>query len=168
MPTFSTTIKGDNSLNLYLKNITKEMKPYIIDGLKESGSLLNEEVKNKFGKYQEGWPKLKRETVLAKYRKRQLHAIKNNNSNFTRRFNGTIGADDPLVLHGTLRDSISYDVNANDLNVVVYSDVPYAAVQEYGYENVPARSFMRLTLWDKEDDITNIISNKIENIIGRG
>ncbi len=160
---------GDKELIHYLDNLSRHTKSSVVKGLREVGQHLEKEVKSKFGTYQKGWPKLKRETVKAKYRQRSLSAWRSGAiKTLAEAFNSTIGNDDPLILHGKLRDSIENEVYDSELTTLVYSDVEYAAVHEYGFakKNVPARSFMRLTLWDEEEKVVELINARLEIIIG--
>lgn len=169
MTQFKIDIYGDKELILYLQKITQEMKPNLKSSLSDIGKHLKSEVKNKFGNYQRGWAKLKRATVIAKYNRRKLFALQNPGiSNAINKINKSFSGDAPLVLNGVLRNSIKYKVNTDKMNTVVYSNNPYSAVHEYGYapKNIPARSYMRLTLWDEEDTIRRIISNRVGIIIG--
>jgi phage gpG-like protein len=159
-------IWGDKELVVYLNKMSAAMKPEILLGLAEIGSHLVEETKKKFGSYQHGWPKLKRSSVIAKWNKRaRLNGFKS--ANFSRligMFNQGFG-DDPLVLSGKLRDSIQHELNIEQLESVIYSDVEYAAVHEYGHGNVPARSYLRLTLWDNEDYVNRVLNSRIEKLL---
>jgi phage gpG-like protein len=159
-------VYGDKELILYLNNISEEMKPQLVIGLEDIGQHLEKETKAKFGTYQKGWPKLKRASVIAKWNRRaQLNGFKRANfSNLVGLFNQGMG-DDPLVLSGKLRDSISHEVNSAQLETVIFSDVEYAAVHEYGHGRVPARSYLRLTLWDNEDYIRKVIDDRVQRLL---
>jgi phage gpG-like protein len=155
-------ITGDKELSFYLGNIAKNIKPQALAGLNEIGTHLQKKVKAKFGKYQEGWPKLKRASVIAKYRKRGLSGI---STKGRKKSSSATGGDDPLVLFGQLKNSIEKELNTGSMEVEVYSDNIYSAVHEYGYKNVPARSYMRLTLAQEEDEVVKIMGNRIEKIL---
>jgi phage gpG-like protein len=162
-------ITGDKELILYLDRTSKRLDAEYKDVLEDVGDHLEKKVKEKFGKYQNGWAKLKRATVIAKYRKRALSKITSRTrfNSLVARMNVAIGDDDPLVLFGNLRDSIKHEVNMANLESVTYSDNPYSAVHEYGHKHVPARSYMRLTLWDEEEYIMRLVSARIGNVIRR-
>jgi phage gpG-like protein len=153
---------GDKELAFYFGRIAKNIKPQAISGLNEIGNHLLKEVKAKFGKYQAGWPKLKRASVAAKYKRRGLSGISTKGKS---KASKATGADDPLVLHGALRDSIEKELDTAAMEVVVYSDNVYSAVHEYGYKNVPSRSYMRLTLAQEEDKVVDIMENKIGKML---
>lgn len=154
-------IIGGKELSIYLGKVEKGIKTQIISGLREVGNHLQDKVKERFGHYHPSWPKLKRASVIAKYRRRTLNGI----SAKGRKISFSIGPDEPLILFGNLRDSINKDVNIGAKEVVVFSDNPYSAVHEYGYKNVPARSYMRTTLYDEQDEVVDIIGRKIGRII---
>lgn len=162
----NVNVYGDKELIVYLKNVSASTRPQIISGLAEIGQHLENETKEKFGTYQTGWPKLKRASVIAKYNRRaQLNGFRR--ADFTRLiglFNQGMG-DDPLVLSGKLRDSISHEVNPSQLETVIFSDVEYAAVHEYGHGPVPARSYLRLTLWDNELYVLRVMNNRMLNLL---
>lgn len=165
---FDYKIIGDKELQIYLNNITNNMKPEINKGLNEIGIHLQKKVKDKFGEYQEGWPKLKRETVIAKARKRALRGSSRSKfSSLAKSFNSSMGSDDPLSLFGDLEGSVKRENNLAALSTKVYSDNEYAAVHEYGYapKNIPARSYMRLTLYQEEEDIVRILSERVGRLI---
>ena len=153
---------GDKELGIYLRRVADNIKPQIVAGLNEIGNHLEEKVKDKFGTYQSGWPKLKRASVIAKYKSRVLKGMKARDGSMSFI---TTGGDDPLLLSGTLRDSIQKDVKAGALEVEIYSDNIYSAVHEYGYKQVPSRSYMRLTLTQEEEEVENIIDRNIGRII---
>lgn len=159
---FNIKINGDNELILYLNNASSKIRNNIPIALKNISTHLEKEVKDKFGKYQQSWPKLKRATVIAKYKRRSLKSHKRKGLN-----SGTIpiGADDPLILFGELEKSIKKE--SNNTRAKVYSNNPYSAVHEYGYapKNIPARSFMRLTLMQEEDEVKKIVNKYIERAI---
>jgi hypothetical protein len=159
-------IWGDKELVVYLNKMSAEMKPEILLGLGEIGIHLTEETKKKFGTYQTGWPKLKQASVIAKWNRRaQLNGFKR--ASFTRlagMFNLGFG-DDPLVLSGKLRDSIAHELDFEKMEAIIYSDVEYAAVHEYGHGPVPARSYLRLTLWDNEDYVNKVLNDRIEKLL---
>jgi phage gpG-like protein len=150
-------IIGDKELALYLGRISSKIKPQAIKGLNEIGDHLEKEIKNKFGTYQVSWPKLKRASVIAKYKRRSLGGGAKGTA--------SVGGDDPLVLFGRLQNSIQNDVKAGNLEVEVFSDNVYAAVHEYGYKNIPPRSYMRLTLWQETDNVVDIMSKHIGRVI---
>lgn len=155
---FDIKIIGDKELVLYLQKIDESIKPQIISGLKDVADYLQEKVKDKFGKYQPSWPKLKRASVIAKYRRRGLSGAKVKGG-------FTLGPDDPLILFGNLKNSIDKEVNNGELEAVVFSDNVYSAVHEYGYKNIPARSYMRTTLDEETEKVIDIIGNKIEKLL---
>jgi phage gpG-like protein len=151
-------IIGDKELVAYLNGIDKNIKPQIKSGLSDIGTHLKREVKNKFGVYQKTWPKLKRASVIAKYRRRTLAGFK------TKKGKGSsIGSDDPLFLFGNLKNSIQKELSG--LEVTIYSDNEYSAVHEYGYKHVPARSYMRLTLDEETENVVKIMDSKIGKLI---
>lgn len=154
-------ITGDRELALYLGRASSGIKKQIYSGLDDIGEHLQKKVKEKFGTYQSGWPKLKRASVIAKYRKRALKGIKTG----ARKIAFTVGADDPLVLFGNLEKSIQKEVNKTAMQTIVFSDNVYAAVHEYGYKQIPARSYMRLTLSDETNEVIKILDAKIGRII---
>lgn len=165
---FRVDIIGDNELVLKFNNASKEIKDALNSELVEVAKHLQKEIKGKFGEYQPGWPKLKRASVIAKYRKRALRGIKSssNVSGLAQQFNSfSIGPDEPLILFNELKESIEYETNKAAMTATVFSDKVYAAVHEYGYKNVPSRSYMRKTLWDEEDIIIKMINNRIDRII---
>jgi len=173
MGLFKVKVEGVESLRYYLRNIKVANQRELNKSLNEIGSYLEGKVKDKFGVYQHGWPKLKTATVLAKQRRRSsLRSYKKASfTKFIKKFNKAIGGDDPLVLFGKLHQSIKHQLRGTkmDKEAVVYSDNEYSAVHEYGYapKNIPARSYMRTTLLDEEDYIVQIISNRIGNIVRR-
>lgn len=157
-------IIGDRELNLYLGKLDKKVDIVAISGLDKIGDHLKDKVKDKFGKYHSSWPKLKRASVITKYRRRALQGMPIG----TRKLgNIIIGPDDPLVLFGRLKDSIEKDLNVAAKEVEIYSDTPYSAVHEYGYapNNIPARSYMRTTLYEETNEIIDIMDNEIGKII---
>lgn len=156
-------IVGDKELQIYLENIKKDMKETLISGLDEIGNHLQKEVKDKFGNYQSSWPKLKRASVIAKYKKRG--GLKKGKIKRGSLITIALGPDDPLILFGDLKESIEKEINSGALEAIVYSDNPYSAVHEYGYKSVPARSYLRLTLWDEENNVVKIIDNKISRLL---
>lgn len=163
-------IVGDKELQIYLNKMIKGMRNEINKGMDEIGRHLKKEVKSKFGKYQQGWAKLKRATVVAKYKRRKLAGYKHKRSKLSSlasMFNFGIGPDDPLSLFGDLEKSIYHKNNKSNLSTTVYSDDEKAAVHEYGYapKNIPARSYMRLTLFQEEDYVVKILSNRVGNLI---
>ncbi len=162
-------IFGDKQLALYLGRVSQSMKPSLQSGLGEVGRHLRDEAKKRLGSYQRGWAKLKRATVVAKQRRRGglVGSRRAGLSKLVSSVNSSLNGDEPLVLDGKLKNSINYEVNMDSMNTVVYSDNPYAAVHEYGYapKNVPARSYMRLTLWEEEDTVKKIISNRVGRIL---
>lgn len=166
---FDIQVVGDKELVVYLENITKKMKSEIHTSLSDVGKHLKGKVQEKFGKYQSGWPKLKRASVIAKAKRRGgLKGMKSKTgTRKAKRVNsiGTGGADDPLVLFTKLKSSIRYEVKKGSMEAVVYSDEVYAAVHEYGYKNVPSRSYMRLTLTQEEAYVVNIIKNRINGLL---
>jgi phage gpG-like protein len=153
---------GDKELGIYLGRVANSIKPQLISGLNEIGNHLEEKVKDKFGKYQSGWPKLKRASVIAKYKSRALKGMKARDGSMSFI---TTGGDDPLLLSGQLRDSIQKDVKSGALEVEIFSDNIYSAVHEYGYKHVPSRSYMRLTLSQEEEEVEDIIDRNIGRII---
>lgn len=64
------------------------------------------------------------------------------------------------VKTGALRDSIAYDVDADDLSVRFGSPLLYARFVEFGHDHetytVPPRSFLRRTADDLADDYARI------------
>lgn len=156
---FDIKIVGDNELQLFLNRTAKNIKPALISGLDEAGDLLQGKIKEKFGTYQAGWPKLKRASVIAKSRKKtQLKGVKRGSA-------VSIGIDSPLLLMSNLKNSIQKEIRNAGLEAVIFSDEVYAAVHEYGYKQVPARSYMRLTLWDEEENVIRIIESKIDKLL---
>lgn len=155
---------GDKELQLYLKNLNKNINKQIISGLDDIGDHLHNKVKDRIGNYHPSWPKLKRASVIAKYRRRTMKGAA---SRATKGISFNIGPDEPLILFGDLKKSISKELNIGSKEVVVYSDAPHAAVHEYGYapKNIPSRSYMRTTLWDETDEVVNIMNRKIGKII---
>lgn len=155
-------LEGDRALALYLGNVASNVKPAAIKGLNIIGKHLEKEVKDKFGKYHSSWPKLKRASVIAKYLRRTLKGGANG-----RKISFNVGADDPLVLFGNLKDSIKNELNKGVLEVEVYSDNVYAAVHEYGYapKKIPSRSYMRVTLSEESNNVVDIMDNEIGRII---
>lgn len=164
-------MEGDDKLIFYLKGIEKNIEKQIRLSLKEVVDHLFDEVRNKFGTYQKGWPKLKRATVIAKYRRRLSKGGGLSSSKFSGVISSTAGAmnDDPLILFGDLRESIERQIRGSGQNMegVVFSDAKHAAVHEYGYapKNIPARSYARLTLWEEEDYIIKLVNNRIARLI---
>jgi phage gpG-like protein len=153
-------ITGDRELALYLGKIAKNIKPNALKGLNKIGDHLQKEVKAKFGNYQAGWPKLKRASVIAKYKRRGLGGgASRGGASFAS------GPDDPLVLFGNLKDSIEKELHTSSMEVEVYSDNIYSAVHEYGYKHVPARSYMRLTLSQETQEVVDIMDNEIGRTI---
>jgi phage gpG-like protein len=152
-------IVGDKELALYLGKLAKKVsnsKPM----LSEISKHLRDEAKEKLGKYYKSWPKLKRSSVIAKYRRRALKGTRVNGGS-NKSFG--IGADDPLILFGKLKKSIMAEVRGDE--AVAYTDNEYSAVHEYGYKHVPARSYMRTTLHDEEEKIMDIVNDKISKDI---
>lgn len=166
---FDIQIVGDKELVIYLENITKKMKSSLESSLNEVGKHLKGKVQEKFGKYQSGWPKLKRASVIAKAKRRGgLAGMKSKTGSAkAKRVNsiGTGGADDPLVLFSKLKGGIKHEVRKGAMEAVVYSNEVYAAVHEYGYRQVPSRSYMRLTLTQEESEVVRIIMNRINTIL---
>jgi phage gpG-like protein len=164
-------MEGDDKLLIYLKGIEKNIEKEIRASLREAVDHLFDEVRGKFGKYNKGWAKLKRATVIAKYRRRMSKGSGMSSSKFSGVISSTAGAmaDDPLILFGDLRESIERTIKGSGQNMqgVVYSDAKHAAVHEYGYapKNIPARSYMRLTLWEEEDYIVKLVNNRIARLI---
>jgi phage gpG-like protein len=162
---------GEEKLIAYLGKVEKQMKPNIRAALRDSVNHLQQEVKNKFGRYNKDWAKLKTATVIAKYKRR----MRRGSGVSTIRFSGTISGvanaitEDPLVLFGTLKNSIEKKVTSvgGNFTGIVYTDAPHAAVHEYGYapKNIPARSYARLTLWEEQDYIIRIVNNRIARLI---
>lgn len=149
-------MEGDKKLMVYLDSLGKNIKSEIDKSLNQIADHLQDKVKDKFGTYQQGWPTLKRASVIAKYRRRSLSSVGRG-----RVGSYTVGSDDPLILFGKLRDSIEKEVNSTSNEAIVFSDNEYSAVHEYGYKNVPSRSYMRLTLAQEEDEIHKIININI-------
>lgn len=162
---------GDNQLIIYLKNVDKKIEPNIKSALKDIVDHLHTRVTSKFGTYQAGWAKLKRATVIAKYKRRMKKGKGIKSARFSGSASGVANAitEDPLVLFGSLKESIQKKVTGSMGNYegVVYSDAKHAAVHEYGYapKGVPARSYMRLTLFEEEDYIVRIVNNRIARLI---
>jgi phage gpG-like protein len=167
----TTKIEGDDKLLIYLKDVEKNIEKQLRLALKDAVDHLFDEVRNKFGKYNKGWAKLKRATVIAKARRRMGKGGGMSSSKFSGVISSTAGAmnDDPLILFGNLRESIERKVTGSGQHMegIVYSDAKYAAVHEYGYapKNVPARSYMRLTLWEEENFIVRLVNNRIARLI---
>lgn len=155
---------GDNELVVYLNRTSENIRKVIPDALQEVSEHLEEKVKDKFGEYQAGWPKLKRASVIAKYRRRSMKGFNRPKLNSGGSASSG-GADDPLVLFGELQKSIRKESNSSEAKV--YTDNPYSAVHEYGYapKGVPSRSYMRLTLMQEEDEVIKIVERKINNIL---
>jgi phage gpG-like protein len=154
---------GDRELNMYLNRTMDGIKKEINSGLKDIADHLKDKVQEKFGTYHSSWPKLKRASVIAKYRRRgRLKGMPSRGP-----IRAVIGADDPLVLFGKLKGSIEKEINYGAKEAVVYSDAEHAAVHEYGYapKGVPSRSYMRVTLWEETDEIVKIIDSKIDKLI---
>lgn len=161
MSSLNVKIEGDKELIFYLNNMSSNLKRKALFGLDEAGDYLEEKIKAQFGKYHPTWPKLKIATVIAKYRRRTLNGM----SAKGRKISFGIGTDDPLLLFGNLRNSIQKELNQSEMEVVIFSDNEYAAVHEYGYKSIPARSYMRTTLDDETEQIVKIVSNEIGRII---
>src|SRR5690554_3981333 len=125
-------ITGDNELIFYLNKTSSKIKNEANKGLKDVGKYLEEKVKEKFGNYQKGWKKLKRETVAAKQRRRAKlsGSSKKSFKKLISNINSKMDSDEPLFLFGELMQSIKHE-NKN-LETIVYSDNEYAAVHEYG------------------------------------
>lgn len=158
-------IKGENELILSLNKSAQSLRPKLLEALNEIGRHVEDESKKKFGTYQRTWPKLKRASVIAKYHRRALgNGVKRPKLSGLAAFFGSGMGDDPLILHGDLKNSIKHEVNEGALETIIYSDDKKAAVHEYGYKNIPARSYLRLTLWDEEDKINSIVKNKVGDI----
>lgn len=155
---FDVKLVGDRELVFYLEKLSAGIKPAALVGLNEVGQYLEEKIKERFGKYHASWPKLKRASVIAKYRRRSLSGGQRKTGLST-----YYGADEPLILYGNLKNSI--DKEMGDMEVTVFSDNVYAAVHEYGYKQVPARSYMRTTLADEEEKLTDIIGKSIGRLI---
>lgn len=159
-------IKGDNELILYFNKMASKTKPKMIDGLKDASKHLQKKIQEKFGKYQTDWAPLKRATVLAKYRRKSMMSVKKTRFNkLVAKRNTTIGSDNPLVLYSNLQRNVDYEINISDLSATIFNDEPYAAVHEYGYKNVPSRSYMRSTLNEEQDEVFKIIDKKISDLI---
>jgi phage gpG-like protein len=157
-------VRGDKDLIIYLNKSSNQIKPQILSALKLIGQHVEEEAKKKFGTYQRSWPKLKRASVTAKYRRRALgNGVKRPNLSGIASFINTGVGDDPLILMGKLKESIKHELNESQLEAVIFSDDKKAAVHEYGYapKKIPARSYLRLALWDSEKDIEEILARKI-------
>jgi hypothetical protein len=152
---FEVKVIGDREVAFYFQKLSTGIKPTALQGLNEIGNYLEKKIKDRFGHYHSSWPKLKRASVIAKYKRRSLGGGK--------RVKVAVGGDDPLILFGNLKDSIAKEMN--DMEVTIFSDNPYAAVHEYGYKQVPARSYMRTTLADEEDNITDIMDRAIGRLI---
>lgn len=162
-------IYGDKELVFYLDNISSNMRRSLIDGLNDVGKHLWSETRNKFGSYQRGWPKLKMATVL--YKQRRMASLSPSKraamSSFLPQIAKALSGDMPLIFDGDLYNSIKYEVSRPTLSTTVYSDNEYAAVHEYGHGNIPARSFLRLTLWDEERVVFQILSDKVGSLLQR-
>jgi len=159
---FEVKVVGDKELGIYLNNITKNIKKEAGSGLVEIGTYLRQKVRDRLGNYHYTWPKLKRATVVAKMRRRAGSGI---SVSKRKGKNLGLGNDEPLVLFSKLKKSISKETSRATLTTTVYSDSEHAAVHEYGYRQVPARSYMRTTLFDEEDAIFKIIDRHIEKLI---
>lgn len=151
--------EGNERVAIYLNRTSQQIDKNLKLGLRETSSLLQKEVKDKFGKYQMGWPRLKRATVIAKYRRK----LGKGGYRSVRLNNGSVptGRHDPLKLFGDLEKSIKKKTTSDE--AIVYSDNEYSAVHEYGYapKGVPSRSYMRLTLDENENEISNIFNKYI-------
>lgn len=171
MARFTFKVVGENQLIFYLKNVEKGIESGIRQSLKQAVDHLHQEVRNKFGRYNSGWAKLKTATVIAKYKRRMRKGSGVSSIKFSGSISGVGNAitEDPLVLFGGLRDSIEKKVTGVKGNYVgiVYTDAKHAAVHEYGYapKGIPARSYARLTLWEEQDYIIRIVNNRIARLI---
>lgn len=160
MMSLNFNMVGDRELQVYLKKMNTNIRSHSIYALNDIADYLQDKVKDKFGKYHASWPKLKRASVIAKYRRRALRGIKSRG-----KIAFTIGPDDPLILFGNLQKSIDKSVNKAALEATIFSDNPYAAVHEYGYKNIPSRSYMRTTLWEEENKVIDILDKHIGKFI---
>jgi phage gpG-like protein len=155
-------IVGDKEVQLYLNRMAKGIKNDSKKALNDIAKHLQKEARDKLGHYYKSWPKLKRASVIAKYRRRALrgHSMGKRKTTSFR-----IGPDNPLVLFGELKKSILKEINGASMEAVVYTDNEYSAVHEYGYKQVPARSYMRSTLHDEEDKLADMVNNRISKNI---
>lgn len=72
-------------------------------------------------------------------------------------FTGRISPTDPLYRTGELRASIKGSVAGN--RVVVASDDPIAAAQEFGTSRIPPRPFIGATVFREGRDAADLIAN---------
>ena len=111
------------------------------------GSVLEEEAKHKIGHLQHGagpfenWKELAESTKLDKARKGYV-------------FNADYN---PLYRTGDLKDSIHHVVNPATSDLYVGSSDEIAIFQEFGTKNIPARSFLGLTLFKEKAEIQFIL-----------
>lgn len=164
---FTYKLIGDKEIAIKFKSAGKTIDKQLNAELKQIVKHLKEQIQNKFGSYQKGWPKLKYSTVIAKQKRRAgLSGMKSGKmGNIARGFNSAAGADDPLLLFSDLKNSINTSVSKTTGKV--FSDYKSAAVHEYGYapKGVPSRSYMRLTLAEEEDEIIRMIRKRIDKIL---
>jgi hypothetical protein len=118
--------------------------------LERAARLVEKEAKTEIGTYQSsagpfpGWQQLADSTQ-------------------TNRAQAGFPPNDPLLITGSMRDSIEHTVDMDDLDGVAYvgSNNPIALWQEQGTTKIPPRSFLGGALFRKETEVRDLIGGSI-------
>ncbi len=115
--------------------------------LAEAGAEIKDRAQQKLGLYNAGWEQLKDETQAARERK-------------------GFSPNEPLLVTGHLRDSITFEVGPGRVRVGVKSEGSpdigvIAEVQELGNGHIPPRPFLVPALHENRDYIGRLISESI-------
>lgn len=139
-------------IDTYIRDLAKlEDKTFDAarDGIMEAAEYLLEVIKEKIGVYQDGWARLKEDTIRKKLRKYNV-------------------GDKPLLASGAMRDSFKIiEGGKGRLSASIGSDSEYLVHHVYGAPgaNVPQRDPMRVTAVEEMDMCHQIIEEKIMEVI---
>ena len=103
------------------------VRPWLEVGLDDIGKLAQSMAKSYIGSYQHGWAPLAESTIADKAAK-------------------GFAVPAPLLRTGEMRDSIEYEVELAEFEVVVGSHLLIALYQELGTSRIPPRSFLGLAM----------------------
>lgn len=130
-------------------------------GLEKAGEMITNQAKSEIGKLQPsiGSPQVAQEwEPLAPRTRKEKERLGYGSS-----------ANDwqPLLRTGELRDSIHYEVNKSKLEVIVGSDSPIAAYQEFGTSRIPPRPFIGRAAFILTPKIANMFAGAtIRGVMG--
>ncbi len=138
-----------NAIRRDFASVIEEAEP----ALTEAGNEIKDRAQQKLGLYNDGWEQLKQETQ-------------------DRRERLGFPANEPLLVTGHLRDSITFDVGLGQVRVGVKSEGSpdigmIAEVQELGNADIPPRPFLVPALHENRDYIARLISESIVKSLRR-